>query len=198
MIEPEPRLPSDTVTSTTLLDGLKDPGNATVWRQWVERYRPLVVSAARRMGLSAADAEDVAQNALLAFAEAYRLGRYESAQGRLRSWLMGIVRNQVLRWRQRAPLGDGPEPPDEPAAAGELEAIWEEEWRAAVLRHCLGLVRGEFEPRTIEAFERFALREEPARMVGGALGLSENAVFGAKRRVLRRLQELEPLLDEVF
>jgi len=74
-----------TVTSTTLLEGLKDPANGAVWEQWVDRYRPLVVRTARRIGVPAAEAEDVAQNALLAFALAYREGRYERSRGRLRA-----------------------------------------------------------------------------------------------------------------
>ena len=43
----------------------------------------------------------LAQNALLAFAEDYRAGRYDRSRGRLRSWLFGIVHRQLLNhWRR--------------------------------------------------------------------------------------------------
>ena len=54
-----------TVTSTTLLQGLKDPANEVVWQQYVERYRPLIVRYAQAVGLAAADAEDVAQESFV-------------------------------------------------------------------------------------------------------------------------------------
>jgi RNA polymerase sigma-70 factor (ECF subfamily) len=189
-----------TVTSTTLLEGLRDPANEAVWEQWVARYRPLVVRTASRVGVPEVDAEDVAQNALLAFALAYREGRYERTRGRLRAWLFGIVSNQVLRWRERrARVGAREEETlGELTAPDELEALWNEEWRAAVLRQCFAALRPEFQETTLEAFERFVLRGEPARDVARGLGLTENAVFGAKRRVLRRLRQIEPMMDEIF
>jgi len=196
--ETDPPAALGTVTSTTLLEGLMDPANATIWRQWIDRYRPVVVRFARRAGVGQ-DAEDVAQAALTDFARAYREGRYERERGRLRSWLLGIARHHVLRWR-RERAGDPELVPlaAERAAPDPLEALWDEEWRAAVVQQCLLAVRGEFEASTLLAFERFVLGDHPAAEVARELGLSENAVFGAKRRVLRRLRELEPLMNDVF
>ena len=187
-----------TVTSTTLLEGLKDPANATIWRQWVDRYRPIVVHFARRAGVGD-DAEDVAQAALLDFAQAYREGRYERDRGRLRSWLLGVARHHVLRWhRARSAKPASEVLVDEPGGPSDLEAVWEEEWRAAVLSQCRTAIKGEFSPTTLEAFERFVSSGRSAAEVGRELGISENAVFGAKRRVLRRLRELEPLMRDLF
>ena len=196
--ETDPPAALGTVTSTTLLEGLMNPANATIWRQWIDRYRPVVVRFAQRAGVGE-DAEDVAQAALIEFARAYREGRYERKRGRLRSWLFGIARHHVLRWRRKR---DGeaelvPLPPDR-AAPDPLETVWDEEWRVAVVQQCLVAVRGEFSPSTLDAFERFVLGDRAAAEVAAELGLSENAVFGAKRRVLRRLRELEPLMTDVF
>lgn len=91
-----------TVTSTALLAGLADPANRTVWEQFVERYRPLLVRYACRVGLSPEDAEDVAQASLLAFSTDFREGVYDRSLGRLRSWLFGIVQNRVRSFRRGA------------------------------------------------------------------------------------------------
>jgi len=189
------------VTNTALLDGLKDAANRTVWADYVERYRPLIVGYARKLGAPPADAEDIAQSALLAFATAYREGRYDRGRGRLSSWLFGIVTNQVRAWSRRAYDG-APRVSDDGRALAELPAddelgkVWESQWRASLLRACLRLVASELQPQTMAAFEAFALQERPAEEVAAELGLTTNAVFGAKRRVLDRVRDLMPLMDD--
>jgi len=144
-----------TTTSTTLLEGLRDPSNRTLWAAYVERYRPAMVGTLRRAGLGADDAEDVAQTALLAFSEGFRAGEYERARGRLRDWLFGILRHKLTDWRRRAgrrPAEDAPTAELEGLAAeDELGRLWEEEWRRAVVRACLQEVRDEVAPTTLAA-----------------------------------------------
>lgn len=79
----------------------------------------------------------------------------------------------------------------------EVERVWHEEWSDTILRVCLDRVRSEVTPVTYEAFELFACRGWPAERVAQELGLTENAVFGAKRRVLARIRELKPSVDDV-
>lgn len=194
-----------TVTSTSLLEGLKTAENTAAWERYVSRYRPVLVRFARSVGLRDADAEDVAQATLLEFSTAYQGGRYQREKGRLRSWLFGIARNQVRAWVRRRPnevvegaisttgLLDAV-----PDAHDPLQERWDQEWRAAILRQCLEEVRREVEERTFDAFQRFALKGESAREVARDLDLTENAVFQAKRRVLRRARELVPLMEDVW
>lgn len=194
------------VTSTTLLDGLLDREDHAAWQRWVDRYRPLVVSYARRSGVPAAEVEDVAQTVLLEFARSYREGKYQRDRGRLRSWLFGIASNQVRSHRRRAlqpgrkvaDATEGAELLADVAAADDPEALWEEEWRRAVLRQCLDQIRTEVQPTTMRAFELFALDGRPARAVAEELDLTPNAVFVAKRRILRRIEELLPLISDLF
>ncbi|TWT46226.1 ECF RNA polymerase sigma factor SigL [Phycisphaerae bacterium RAS1] len=195
-----------TMTSTFILEGLRDPDNRAVWGEYVARYRPLLVSYARRLGLAEPDAEDVAQQTLVSFSTAYQDGKYEREKGRLRAWLFAIARNQVVNWRrnQRSREHQVGEPdsgtgyfasqPDDKS----MEAIWDEEWRAAVLARCLAQVRSEVQPATYEAFELFAYRGMAAEDVARKLGMTANAVFGAKRRILRRVRELLPDMEEIW
>ena len=191
-----------TVTSTTLLEGLKDPANQTVWLQFVDRYRPLILRYAERLGLSAEDAEDATQTSLLAFCQAYREARYERDRGRLGDWLFGIVHNQVRNWQRRR--GRSREVAVSETQAGELlsredmERVWEEEWRDAVARECLAQVRREVQETTYAAFEQHAIEGLPVEEVARRLGLTPNAVYGAKRRVLRRIRELRPLMEDAW
>ncbi len=195
-----PRL--KTVTSTHLLEALRDPDNRTVWRDYVERYRPVIVAHARRLGLADTDAEDVAQETLTAFCLAYRDGKYDRSKGRLRDWLFGIARNQLHNWCRRR-RAEAPAAADSGVFAGlaaedEWEPLWEQQWRDAVLRQCLEEIRVEVDPRTLAAFELFAAQGWSAQRVAEHLGVTTNAVFLAKHRILKRVRELLPQMEECW
>jgi RNA polymerase sigma-70 factor (ECF subfamily) len=51
------------------------------------------------------------------------------------------------------------------------------------------LIEPEFKPATWQAFSRLALDEAEPEKVAAELGLTVNAVFIAKSRVMRRLRE---------
>jgi RNA polymerase sigma-70 factor (ECF subfamily) len=199
-------LQSISVTSTHLLDGLKSPENRSVWQQFTDRYRPMVFKFGRKVGLRPENAEDAAQETLLAFCRAYQEGRYDRERGRLRSWLFGIARRQIKHalGEQFGPAVQIADQPDRTGffeglpAEDRWEGLWEGEWRQAVLRQCLEEVRQRLAPKTVEAFELFAWKEWPAKRVAAHLGMTENAVYLAKFKVLKRIQDLAPRMDEVF
>ena len=187
------------LTTATVLQQLRDFGNRDAWDAFSERFRRPVVSFARSMGLRQADAEDVAQETLLAFAEAYRRGQYDPSKGRLSRFLFGIAYRQSLRGRRvgAAPAGAGipvvdaesgfwSEVPDEQAATG----IWDTEWERTLLDTCLQQVRSEFEPQTFRAFELAVREDKPADEVAAALGIPVKSVYNAKHRILKRIREL--------
>ena len=186
-------------TTSTILDSLRDYENRAAWDRFVTRFRMPIVSFARKMGLPESDAEDLAQEALLAFAKAYRDGRYNRSKGRLSTWLFGIVYRQVLNARrkgarrgvQMSPAADGTSfwsaVPDDKVDA----ATWDETWQRTVLQQCIDRVRHEVEPTTFQAFEMTALAKRPPAEVASDLGITRNAVFIAKHRVVSRLRELQ-------
>jgi RNA polymerase sigma factor (sigma-70 family) len=196
--------PLPTLTSTTLLEGLKDPGNRTVWLQFVDRYRPLIQRYGERLGLSVEDAEDTTQASLMAFCEAYREAKYERSRGRLGDWLFGIVHNQVRncqrrRGRQReVPVSETQVGSIPSRSSDEMERVWEEEWQDAIARECLAQVRREVQEATFRAFELHAIEGLPVAEVARQLKLTPNAVYGAKRRVLRRIRELKPFMEDAW
>ncbi len=195
-----------TATSTRLLEGLKQAEDGTIWRQFDQRYRPLLLNYARRLGLAGADAEDATQQSLIAFCTAYQQGKYDRDKGRLRSWLFGIARRQIKRAIRRRYDGqmqvhahtDQTSFFAQIADEDRWEAMWEEQWQQAVLAECLREVRTQFDAKTIQAFELFAWKGLSAKQVARDLGISENAVFLAKHRILKRVRELLPGVEEIF
>lgn len=193
------------VTTSTILEGLRDFENREAWDALVLRFRSPVVRFGRGLGLDAEAAEEVAQETLLAFAESLRAGRYERDKGRLSKWLFGIAWRQAKRQQRRQarpeqagpPAGRGDsfwrQVPDEDAAAD----TWEREWERAVLAECLARVRMEVRPITFEAFEMVIFQEQPPAETASALGVDVKAVYNAKHRVLKRMRELRPEVEEL-
>ncbi len=194
-----------TMTGTALLEGLRDPGNQALWSAYVDRYRPLLVRTLVQSRVPPHDAEDLAQLALLEFAEAYRTGRYDRDRGRLRSWLFGILKNKARSWRRREGQRGArrEEGAFEDVLAGEpaedeLAARWDEEWHRAVLRQALTQARADVSPEHWEAFRLFVLEGLDAAEVADRLGTTSARVYGAKRRVLERVRALQPMMADLF
>jgi RNA polymerase sigma-70 factor (ECF subfamily) len=188
-------------TNTYLLTGLKDGANERVWSEFCARHRPVLITFGRRLGLSAEDAQDAAQDALLAFADAYRRGQYARDKGRLRTWLYAIARNQIYQLQRSGERQAAVNPDDktrlleEVPEPGDSASIWEEVWRKGLIQSCLEEARRHFGEETLQAFTLFVLREQSADEVAASLGISRNAVFKAKRRVLSHMRDAYRMLD---
>ncbi|UCD76845.1 MAG: sigma-70 family RNA polymerase sigma factor [Phycisphaerales bacterium] len=191
------------VTTTVVLENLRS-SNEAAWKQFVGRFRGPIVRFARDLGLGPEEAEDVAQETLLDFVRAYREGQYDREKGRLSAWLFGIAHRRVLdagRKMARRPRALGTDRqtafwenlPDEQAA----RRSWDQSWQQAVLQQCVDQIRTEMQPKTIRAFELFAVEQRPAAEVARELGMSRNAVFIAKHRVLKRVLELTRQFESV-
>jgi RNA polymerase sigma-70 factor (ECF subfamily) len=184
-------------TSPTLLEQLREPGRADAWDRFVRLYTPLVLAWARRQGFRGADAEDVAQEVLVTLVR--ELPTYDRGPGRsFRGWLLRVVANEGADFRCRRatrplPGPDGLSGAGDPAAAADLE---EAEYRRLLVARGLELVRPDFGEATWAAFTGVMVHGRPAAEVAARLGMTENAVYLARHRVLARLRrELDGLLD---
>ncbi len=195
-----------TVTSTALLEGLRDLNNDQAWRQFCDRYEPALLSFAHRAGLREQDARDVVQETLIAFLESFREGRYDRRRGRLRSWIKGIILNKIREARRRLAKHEV-QVADKTDATGFMEGIpddrnlkhfFNEEWEQHVLAECLHEVRRQVDASTFQAFELYALKDWPPEKVAEHLGVSRNAVYIGKSRVLSRLRELRREMIEIW
>jgi RNA polymerase sigma-70 factor, ECF subfamily len=184
-------------TSLSLLQRIRN-GDASGWRRVVDLYTPLVSYWCRRWGVDGADAEDVIQEVFKAAAQSIGAFRRENAGDTFRGWLRVIARHRVLAfWRERDRQPEAPggsealrrlESIAEPAASEPIDAEEADQF-SDLVRRALSLLRGEFEPRTWDAFWHVTVDGRPTADVGADLGMSANAVRMAKSRVMRRLRE---------
>lgn len=194
-----------TRTSTALLEGIKDCSDQSSWTEFDSRYRLLIMVVAKKLGLSEADSEDVAQETLAAFVQAYRSGQYNRKRGRLRDWLRGIARHKIrdiqrMQKRCEKLVNAQKNATHFISQAQEitLETLWEDECEKAVLRQSLEEVRQQVAPKTFESFQLFALEQWPARRVAKHLQVSEDTVYQSKRRILSRLRKILPQIKEIW
>jgi RNA polymerase sigma-70 factor (ECF subfamily) len=191
-----PSLPSG--TCSRLLAGLKarDPD---AWRQLAALYGPLVFRWCSRQGLQTRDAEDVVQEVFLVVLNRVSDFRHDRPGDTFRGWLWEITRNKLGDWMQRQRTQEhaaggtdahnrllqapAEEPPALPDAPDEADA-------AALYQRALDLIRPEFEERTWQAFWRTAVGGQVPADVAAELGLSRNAVYIARSRILHRLREV--------
>ena len=94
-------------TRESLIIQVKDPENRAAWEQFVAIYRPVIFRTAITRGLQEADAQDLAQQVLLAVASA--IGRWERQEDstRFRHWLRRITRNAIINALSRRPQDQG-------------------------------------------------------------------------------------------
>jgi RNA polymerase sigma-70 factor (ECF subfamily) len=179
-----------------LLDRLKVARpEASDWNRLQGIYLPLIERWLSRVpGLGDASA-DLAQEVLVVvFREIPRFERQR--EGSFRAWLRKVTVNKVLNYRRQRhrPPAAGLDPADgflerlsDPN--GDLAHEWDQDRDKHVVEKLLAVVQPDFTPTTWEALRRFGVDGVPAARVAAELGLSENAVILAKRRILKRLRE---------
>lgn len=195
---------SSSATSRSLLERVRADDPAA-WDRLVSLYAPLVLHWCRSRGLQEQDAADIFQEVFLSVATHIGDFRTQQPADTFRGWLRTITGNKVVdhfRRRQRDPAGlGGSEAQDRLAVipeplASEDGSVADQQAERGLFRRALDLVRGEFEPKTWQAFWKNAVEDRSAREVGDELGMSPGAVRVAKSRVLHRLrQELGDLME---
>jgi RNA polymerase sigma-70 factor (ECF subfamily) len=191
-------------TSASLLERLRQEPDAASWQRLVDLYTPLLQGWLRRNLVPANDVDDLVQEVMTVLVRELPNFRYDRERGSFRGWLRTITVNRLrMFWRSRQsrPLATGDS--DLARKLDELEdphsvlsQTWDREHDRHVARRLLDLIEREFEPATWRAFQRLALDDAPATAVAAELGLSLNAVYLAKFRVLKRLQqEIKGLTD---
>jgi RNA polymerase sigma factor (sigma-70 family) len=191
-------------TSLSLLQRLRhapDPGS---WQRLVDLYTPLLRDWLRRASLQAQDVDDLVQEVFSVLVKELPRFDYEPERGRFRGWLRTIMANRLrafYRLRQSRPMATGGSDFAQMAAQledphSELSQLWNQEHDQHVWRRLVELIKPDFESTTWDAFQRVTVEGVKPAQAAKELGISVNAVFIAKSRVMRRLrQEMKGLSD---
>jgi len=205
----EPSISTSQRTSMSLLAGVR-LHDAEAWRRMAGLYTPLVRYWCRKAGLADHALDDLVQETFAAVLRGLPNFQRSADGGSFRGWLRTIVRNKLHdHYRARR---------DHAAASGgtdaqlhlarladpfgsDLDESSADDGREVtetglVFRAAVDLIRTEFETVTQQAFWLTTVEERPPADVAKELGITLNAVYKAKSRVLRRLREVLEGLEE--
>ncbi len=190
-------------TEIRLIRRLANVDDHPAWTAFVARYQPPIWRAARRAGLTEAEAEEVVQKTFIAVHRS--LATYQPERGRFRTWLGGIVRHRILeqhrerrRWPQ--PLGreadtlaagepSGSEPPGEPYLPFEEEAERELDARA------WERLKEVISPAHWQVLRDLVLLKYTPAEVGQKYGFRRGTVYVIKLRCLPKLRAVRRQLE---
>lgn len=170
----------------------------------MELYAPLLRSWLRKYDLQPSDVDDLVQEVLLAVSTELRSFDHNGRPGAFRSWLRITLVNRLSnfwRARKRRPQALGGSEIERRLAeledpASAMSQMWNHQHDRHVVRQLLVKIQPHFAPSTWQAFRRAALDGAQADVIAKELGISLNAVFIAKSRVLNRLRrEAEGLVE---
>lgn len=187
----------DPVTPLSLLDRARAQ-DQFAWSRVVHLYSPLVYRWCRAAGLQPADADDVGQQVFAAVARNLRAFRRDRPGDTFRGWLHTITHHRLCdhaRERTRhATFQPGSKweatvaAPSEPNSVCSAAFAPKEEERL-LFRRALDLLRAEFKETTWRAFVLVIVEQRAPSDVADEVGISLDAVYTAKSRVLKRLRE---------
>lgn len=190
-------------TRESLLVLVRSPENREAWDQFVALYRPVIYRLARRRGLQDADAQDLAQQVLMAVASAIGSWKKANESVRFRHWLRRVARNAIVnalarRPHDRAAGGSSVQELllDQPHGDAESEAEIELEYRRELYLRAARIVRGDVEPETWRAFEMTVIENHSSEEAAALLERPVGTIYAGRSRVMRRLREAVRELEE--
>lgn len=185
-------------TPASLLERLRESGEQAAWEQFVTLYTPLLCHWMRKLGSQESEVGDLVQDVFAILVEKLPDFRYDRGK-RFRGWLWTVTVNKWREKRRRQPLvlhQAGEAALDELAVADTMPALEEAEYEQFITRRALQLMKSDFQEATWRAFWECVVEGRSAPEVARELGVTENSIYLAKGRVLRRLRkELEGLLE---
>lgn len=184
-------------TSPSLLDRLHENADPTAWDRLTSLYSPLIRGWLRKHDIRQDDADDLVQEVLVIVVRRFPEFRHNTRTGAFRAWLRTITLN-VCRdfWKSNRLRPNAPGGSD---FGGYLEQLaddtnplaqqWDRDHDVFVTKRLLAMIQPQFEATTWNAFCRLAIEGQSAAEVAKDLGITPNAVFIAKSRVLAKLRE---------
>jgi len=183
-------------TRPSLLIRVRDPADQAAWQEFVEIYRPVILRLAEQKGMQAADAEDVAQEVLTAVAKAIAEREHDPKRARFGTWLHRVAHNAIVDALTRRMPDRGSGNSALQVALDRREAhncpgsdLLRLEYRREVFHWAARQVRKEFRQETWDAFWLTAIDGRSIAEVAREFGKDPGAIYTARSRVIRRIQE---------
>jgi RNA polymerase sigma-70 factor (ECF subfamily) len=175
-------------TPATLLHRLcREPATGD-WERFVLLFSPMLRRWAARFDVKDAAAEDLLQEVFLVLLRALPEFRYDPDRS-FRAWLWTVFRRTSLGWKKRQPRSCSLEQLEELGSPDSVMEATEAEYRRVLLARVMQIVQPAFSSETWGMFRAVAIEGHTAGDVADRFGVTANAVYLARGRVLARLRE---------
>lgn len=188
-------------TRRSLVDRLANWDDQRRWQEFFDTYWKLIYSAARKSGLTDAEAQEVVQETVITVAKKIDKLRYDPAIGSFKGWLLQITRWRIVdQFRKRQP-GEAKRarPIDDRLTATiervpdsnivDLDALWEKEWQDNLFAAAITRVKKKVDPKQFQIFDCYVRKEWPAQKVADQLRVSVGQVYLVRHRVTALLKK---------
>lgn len=186
-------------TRSSLVRKLKKWDDQKSWQTFFDTYWKLIYNVAMRNGLSDAEANDAAQETIVAVAKAVKNFEYDRAKGSFRGWLMRQASWKIKdQFRKRSHWQSATPPPEEPDGEARTSLpdripdpqdgfakLWQEEWEENLRDIVMSRVRTKVPARQYQIFDCYVLKGWRVEQVAKELGVSKASVYLARSRVGR-------------
>src|SRR6266487_1574029 len=156
-------------TRRSLVDRLVDWDDRKHWQEFFDTYWKLIYSAARKSGLTDAEAQEVVQETVITVAKKIDKLKYDPAIGSFKGWLLQITRWRIAdQFRKREPGNAKPlcsaddrltatieRVPDSHAV--DLDAVWEKEWQDNLFDAAIARVKKKVDPKQFQIFDCYVI-----------------------------------------
>jgi RNA polymerase sigma factor (sigma-70 family) len=190
-------------TRQSLVERLADWNDRKRWQQFFDSYWKLIHRAARQAGLTESEAQEVVQETLITVAKKIDRLKYDPALGSFKGWLLNITRWRIVdQFRKRKKAGEQRaqtrrRESNETAtieriadpAGFDLDAAWDEEWRANLLQAATARVKKKVSAKQYQIFDCYVLKQWPVQKVAKELRVSFAQVYLAKHRLSALLKK---------
>lgn len=178
-------------TSTQLLSKARE-WDQEAWQLIVRRYGPLIYRWSQRWPLQPADREDLFQEIFRSVAVGLPRFNREQPGNSFRSWLWALTRNRAADLlRRHKPVGELPDESgivDRRRPLSGTSQVRADSSLKDELSKLLLSIQGDFQEQTWRAFWESVIEQRPPADVAEELGISLNAVYHARSRVLSKLR----------
>jgi RNA polymerase sigma factor (sigma-70 family) len=189
-------------TRATLIQRLKDWQDQSSWQDFFDTYWKLIYGVAIKGGLTAAEAQDVVQETMIAVARHMPAFKYDPQIGSFKTWLLNMTRWRITdQLRKRGPFVHN-HPASEDTATGtrvmdkvmdptgrDLDALWDAEWEKNLYDAAIARVKRRLDPQKFQIFDLYVNKAWPAKKVAATFGVSVGQVYLAKHRTTEMIKE---------
>lgn len=192
-----------TDTSVSFLNSLQADGDSRTWQEFVELYTPLIRIWLGGQNVRDQERDDVTQEVISVVLR--RLPEFRRQRtGSFRNWLKRITINCWRNYRRKhlkrmAPVGGtefGQVMNELADPDSQMSRQWDEQHDQYVLQRLLEKIRPGVRESTWAAFQAVTMDGKTPEQAAEELGVTTNAIYVAKSRVLAQLRQYsEGLVD---